>query len=202
MRTIIAALLCAVALLAADASRRAPGFSLPSSGDRQEDLADYRGKIVLIDIMKTDCAHCGPFARILQQAAVRYGNRVAVLSIAPAPDDPITVGKFIAENGVTYPILFDCGQVVYSYVQPNPLNPGVSLPHLHRRPGWVHPPGLRLWSGYGRDFPWPGPVRGVGSHPGAGGQACRRQTGRQARQPGESEVRFGPRRRLLLQASP
>jgi peroxiredoxin len=122
--------LCA-ALLPGQTKRRAPGFSLPSSADRQEDLADYRGRIVLIDVMKTDCPHCGAFARILQQVAVRYGSKVAVLSIAPAPDNPSTVGKFIAENKITFPILYDCGQVVYSYVRPNPLNPSISLPHLY-----------------------------------------------------------------------
>jgi peroxiredoxin len=122
--------LCAT-LLPGQARRRAPGFSLPSSTDRQEDLADYRGRIVLIDVMKTDCPHCTGFARILQQVADRYGNRVAVLSIAPAPDSPTTVGKFIAENKLTFPILFDCGQVIYSYVQPNPLKPSIDLPHLY-----------------------------------------------------------------------
>jgi peroxiredoxin len=123
-------MLCA-ALLPGQTRRRAPGFSLPSTDDRQEDLGDYRGRIVLIDIMKTDCEHCGVFARILQQALFRYGNKIAVLSIAPAPDSPVTAAKFIAENKVTYPILFDCGQVVYSYVRPNPLNPRVDLPHLY-----------------------------------------------------------------------
>jgi peroxiredoxin len=126
----IGIMLCA-ALLPGQTKRRAPGFSLPSSGDRQEDLGDYRGKIVLIDIMKTDCPHCGAFARILQQALFRYGNKIAVLSIAPAPDSPATAAKFISDNKVTFPILFDCGQAVYSYVRPNPLNPRVELPHLY-----------------------------------------------------------------------
>ncbi len=123
-------MLCA-ALLPGQTKRRAPGFSLPSSGDRQEDLGDYRGKIVLIDIMKTDCEHCGVFARILQKAVFRYGSKIAVLSIAPAPDNQTTVAKFISDNKVGYPILFDCGQVVYSYVRPNPLNPRIELPHLY-----------------------------------------------------------------------
>jgi peroxiredoxin len=123
-------MLCA-ALLPGQTKRRAPGFSLPSSNDRQEDLGDYRGKIVLIDIMKTDCEHCRVFARILQKALFRYGDKIAVLSIAPAPDSPTTAAKFISENNIQYPILFDCGQVVYSYVLPNPLNPRIDLPHLY-----------------------------------------------------------------------
>lgn len=107
--------------------RRAPGFSLPSSDNRQEDLADYRGRFVLIDIMKTDCPHCGPFARVLERVKTRYGNKIVVLSIAPAPDNPTTAAKFIAANKITFPILFDCGQVVYSYVR----SPSVSLPRLY-----------------------------------------------------------------------
>lgn len=122
--------LCAT-LLPGQTKRRAPGFSLLSSAEQQVDLADYRGRIVLIDIMKTDCAHCGAFARILQQVAVRYGNKVAVLSIAPQPDNPTTVAKFIADYKITFPVLYDCGQVIFSYVRPNPLNPAVSLPHLY-----------------------------------------------------------------------
>ncbi|MGE5567774.1 MAG: peroxiredoxin family protein [Rhodospirillales bacterium] len=107
--------------------RRAPGFSLPSSANRQEDLADYRGRFVLIDLMKTDCPHCGTFAKVLERVKTKYGNRITVLSIAPAPDNPETAAKFIAANKITFPILFDCGQVVYSYVR----TPSVSLPRLY-----------------------------------------------------------------------
>ena len=44
-------------LLSADqySNRRAPGFSLPDLNHKQYDLGDYRGRVVLIDIMKTDC---------------------------------------------------------------------------------------------------------------------------------------------------
>ena len=49
MRTFISFLLCAAALFAGDqAGRRAPGFALPDSTMKFHDLADYRGKIVLI----------------------------------------------------------------------------------------------------------------------------------------------------------
>jgi peroxiredoxin len=121
------ALVASAGLLTAQMSRRAPGFSLPSSDNRQVDLAEYRGKFVLVDIMKTDCAHCGPFSKVLERAKVSYGGKIAVLAIAPAPDNPTTAAKFIAANKITYPILFDCGQAVYSYVR----SPSVSMPRLY-----------------------------------------------------------------------
>ena len=58
MRIIIATLLFAAALFAADASRRAPGFSLPDSKAQQHDLADYRGKVVILEFIQTACPHC------------------------------------------------------------------------------------------------------------------------------------------------
>jgi len=125
-----AIVLCA-GLLAGQNARRAPGFSLPSSDNRQIDLADYRGKVVLIDIMKTDCELCGPFAQLLEQVKAQYGNKIEVLSIAPTPDTPATAAKFIGTYKVTFPILFDCGQVAYAYIRPSPLNPRIELPRLY-----------------------------------------------------------------------
>lgn len=121
------AIVVSTGLLPAQTARRAPGFSLPSTNSRQEDLADYRGTFVLLDIMKTDCPHCATFAKVLERMKLRYGGKIAVLSIAPAPDNPTTAAKFIAANKVTFPILFDCGQVVYSYV----LTPSVAMPRLY-----------------------------------------------------------------------
>ena len=40
-------------------NRRAPGFALPDLGyTHTYDLQDYRGKVVVIDIMSTTCPHC------------------------------------------------------------------------------------------------------------------------------------------------
>ena len=46
MRTFLIPLLCALALAAADAPRRAPGFALFDSSMTVYDLYDYRGKVV------------------------------------------------------------------------------------------------------------------------------------------------------------
>jgi peroxiredoxin len=112
------------------AGRRAPGFSLPDTTQRQHDLQDYRGKVVLIDFMRTNCLHCQAFSPILEKAKAKYGDRIVILSVALGPDNPSTVAKYIAENGVTVPVLLDCGQVAYSYIRPDPSHPAVEVPHL------------------------------------------------------------------------
>jgi peroxiredoxin len=120
MRTILAILLCTAALSAAadNSGRRAPGFALPDAKMQVHDLADYRGKIVLLELMQTTCGHCAAFADVIERVQQKYGDKVAILAVVNSRgDDQNTVAKYIAGHRVTYPILFDSGQMAYSYVR-------------------------------------------------------------------------------------
>ncbi|MGA2722378.1 MAG: TlpA disulfide reductase family protein [Bryobacteraceae bacterium] len=120
MRIILAVLLCTGALLAAadNPGRRAPGFALPDSKMQVFDLADYRGKIVLLEFMQTTCGHCAPFADVLERLQQKYGDQVAILAVVNSRgDDQNSVARFISGHRITYPILFDAGQMAYSYLR-------------------------------------------------------------------------------------
>jgi peroxiredoxin len=134
-------LLTAAALFAAGglSNRRAPGFSLMDTTGRQHDLYDYRGKIVLVEIMQTKCPHCRTFSKILDQVQTKYGGRVAILSVVNPPDTPATVSRYLAEVKPTTPLLFDSGQMAISYFKATPQNPSVDLPHLFivDANGWI-----------------------------------------------------------------
>ncbi len=127
MRPILAVLLCAAALFAQQAQRRAPGFALTDSHMQIHDLYDYRGKPVVLEFMQTTCPHCAAFVPVLQRIQQRYGEKVAILSIANPPDNLQTVDQFIAGHHLTYPILFDMGQAAFSYVR----SPKFDLPQVY-----------------------------------------------------------------------
>ena len=111
-------------------NRRAPGFALPDSNIKYHDLGDYRGKIVVLEIMLTNCPHCEKFAEILEEAAKKYTGRVQVLAIANPPDNTGTVADFIKAHQVSYPVLFDCGQVAGSYFMATPQKASFDIPHV------------------------------------------------------------------------
>jgi peroxiredoxin len=118
MRTFACLLLCAAALSAGEhTGRRAPGFALPDSNMKLHDLADYRGKVLVLEFMQTDCSHCNEFATVLSQVEKKYGDKVAVLAIANSGhDNANAVGQYVSKHGIAYPVLFDSGQMEYSYV--------------------------------------------------------------------------------------
>ena len=133
MRGLIAVSLCAaMGLFAQDlAGRRAPSFSLPDSKFQQHDLLDYRGRWLLLDFMRTDCPHCKTLSKTLEEVKARYGAKVAILSIVVPPDNMNTVARYIAENKVTSPIVFDSSQVAASYFKITPAHNGsFDTPHL------------------------------------------------------------------------
>ncbi|MEX2262851.1 MAG: TlpA disulfide reductase family protein [Bryobacteraceae bacterium] len=132
MRTLSLFLIATAGVFAAGdlSNRRAPGFSLPDSRMQQHDVQDYRGRIVLLEIMQTECPDCVAFAQVLEKTKAKYGDKVAVLSIVTLPDNMTSVNAYLAKHKITSPVLFDCGQVTASYMKITPDRPMVRFPHL------------------------------------------------------------------------
>jgi peroxiredoxin len=128
----VALLVVSVSLASGELSnRRAPGFALPDPEYKQyHDLQDYRGKVVLIDIMQTGCPHCLVMSTTLEQMKAKYGDKIAVLEIVLPPDNQATVAKYITTNKVTATVLFDMGQVTQSYFKATPSTAHIDVPHL------------------------------------------------------------------------
>jgi peroxiredoxin len=95
--------------------RRAPGFSIVDAAQQQHDLADYRGKYVIVDFMQTKCTHCITFAEIIEKLMIKYLD---------------SVKAYIKDHNITVPVVFDCGQVTASYLKLGPSTPKVYFPHV------------------------------------------------------------------------
>jgi len=132
MKTIALLALTTLALFAAGdySNRRAPGFSLADSHYQQHDPQDYRGKVLVLDVMLTTCPVCTKLADTLVAVQKKYGERIGILSILTLPDNFQTGDKFAAEHKIQWPILFDSGQVLMSYLKVTPVAPQVHFPHL------------------------------------------------------------------------
>ena len=112
-------------------NRRAPGFALPDPEYQHfYDLQDYRGKVVLIDIMSTTCPHCLLLSTTLEKVKEKYGEKVQVLSVVLPPDNQATVAKFRSVNKITVPIICDMGQMTISYLNARPGMSKIDVPHL------------------------------------------------------------------------
>lgn len=81
---------------------------LPILGSgRSEDLADLRGKVVVINVFASWCAPCAAEAPVLEQVQKQIvGRDATVLGITyldAAPDS----ARFVKAHGITYPVLRD-----------------------------------------------------------------------------------------------
>src|SRR5689334_9229703 len=110
--------------------RRAPGFSIVDAAQQQHDLADYRGKYVIIEFMQTKCPHCVKFAEVIEKLMIKYRGKLQSLSIVLPPDNLNSVTAYIKEHNITIPVLFDSGQVTASYLKLGPSTPRVFFPHV------------------------------------------------------------------------
>lgn len=111
-------------------NRRAPGFALPDLQLKYHDLADYRGRVVIVNVMQTSCPHCRLFSKILHAAEKKYGSRLKVLSVVNPPDNQNTVRGYLAANAISTTMLFDCGQATASYLKISPSKPSFDVPHF------------------------------------------------------------------------
>jgi peroxiredoxin len=101
-----------VAALPAPAERdAAPAFSARTLDGHAVSLAGYRGKPLVINFFAHWCEPCKREAPAFVQLDRRYGDRVALLSIARASTMP-GVRRFIDTYNMTWPVVFDKGNAL------------------------------------------------------------------------------------------
>jgi len=128
MRNILAILLCTAALLSAQQPRRAPGWALTDSKMKVHDLADYRGKIVILEFTLTNCPHCSAAADTLRAIEGQYGSKIQIVAVVSMQTEKdYTVASYAEGHKIDYPILFDSGQMMFSYT----LDPKITFPHIY-----------------------------------------------------------------------
>src|SRR5438270_233709 len=84
------------------------------------------------------CARRG-ISKTLESLKTKYKDRMDVVGVVVPPENMATVGAYINETKITYPILFDSSQVAISYFKATPANPNFDTPHLFavNPEGWL-----------------------------------------------------------------
>jgi peroxiredoxin len=96
----------------------APFFVLSDSSGKKVDLAEYRGKVVILDFFATWCEPCRILAPDLKAFYEQYKDRglvVIAVSIDEGIDATKMVKAFEKEYGLTYVTVIDDGQVKKQY---------------------------------------------------------------------------------------
>jgi thiol-disulfide isomerase/thioredoxin len=92
--------------------KEAPAFNLPvmyngDAGSRL-DLADLKGKPVLLDFWATWCGPCAMQTPVLDRLSRRYRDRgLTVVGVNVLDDDHAAARRYAEQKGLSYPILLD-----------------------------------------------------------------------------------------------
>jgi peroxiredoxin len=109
---LIAALAGVAALQSAQRDRRlgyaAPDFALPDLQGKQHRLSDYHGKVVFLNLWTTWCPPCRMEMPAMERLYQRLRERdFVMLAVSEDEGGASVVAPFVAELGLTFPILLD-----------------------------------------------------------------------------------------------
>ena len=102
----ILALLASTLLATTPAPRKSPEFSIFEPSGKQTSLSSFKGKVVVVEFLLTNCPHCMRVAKMIAKLQAELGQR-GLQTIGIAFDNNIggkAVIRFSQDVGVTYPI--------------------------------------------------------------------------------------------------
>ena len=113
------------ALAAGQVGDAAPAFTLKDAQGKTHSLADYKGKVVVLEWLNPNCPVSDRHARekTMSELSQKYGKKqvvwLGINSTNPSHKDylkPVIHSAYNAKNGIDYPVLYDeAGKVGKAY---------------------------------------------------------------------------------------
>mgnify|MGYP001562989633 FL=1 len=84
----------------------APDFTLKGINGNTSSLADYKGKVVMVEFWATWCPPCKELTPILEKIHKKYKDKgLIILALVSEDEGEAAIRSFIKEYGITYPVL-------------------------------------------------------------------------------------------------
>lgn len=98
--------------------REAPDLTISMPGADSLDLADYEGKVVALEFLKTTCPTCRHTAGILQKLQTEYGPKgFQVLGAAVDDDASKKVAAYVTSLNLSFPVGYVPLENAYGFLQ-------------------------------------------------------------------------------------
>ena len=105
-------------LVAFAVPRQSPEYAVKLTSGRQLLLSSYRGRVVVLMFVATDCPHCQAAARLMETIQKEYRPRgLQTLAVAFNDMAMMLVPGFIKQTGASFPVGYDARESVFSYLQ-------------------------------------------------------------------------------------
>jgi thiol-disulfide isomerase/thioredoxin len=96
--------------------QKAPDFTLVNTEGNNVSLADYKGKVVIIDFWATWCGPCRRGIPDLIDLQSKYKDELAVIGISvDQANTKSGVPGFVSQMGINYPIVYFNDKVINDY---------------------------------------------------------------------------------------
>jgi thiol-disulfide isomerase/thioredoxin len=117
-RVLIALILLLAPLVGATLPRRSPEYAIKLITGQQLLLSTYRGKVVVLMFVSTDCSHCQATSQLMESIQKEYRPRgLQTLAVAFNDMAMMLVPGFISKTGASFPVGYDAREPVFSYLQ-------------------------------------------------------------------------------------
>ena len=93
----------------------APAFSLQDIAGRKVSLADWKGKVVILNFWATWCPSCREEIPALIALQAKYHNQLQVIGISEDEGGPQEVAKFAQKAGIDYLLVMATKELIAEY---------------------------------------------------------------------------------------
>ncbi|MBN8732102.1 MAG: TlpA family protein disulfide reductase [Acidobacteria bacterium] len=126
----VAAGLAGTAASAMNTPQPAPPLAFRLADGKTIDLANYKGKVVVLEFLLTTCPHCQRCSTVMQKLYKEFGeSKVQMLGVAVNDMAHMLIAEYSQKFSLTYPVGYGSRELSHSFLQ-HPFMKTMYMPQL------------------------------------------------------------------------